>query len=107
MGPTGEGGATARIRSLRGVRWQWRDDAPAEARGQAGMGVIAQEVEAVFPELVRTSRTGFKRVRYNGLLTPLMTTAGELNRRMEALEDGDPTSGPAATLGRVAGRSMS
>jgi hypothetical protein len=71
------------------------------------MGVIAQEVEAVFPELVRTSRTGVKRVRYNGLVAPLMTAAGELNRRMEALEDGEPTSGSAATLGRVAGRSVS
>jgi hypothetical protein len=107
MGPTGEGGATARIRRLRGVRWHWRDDAPAEARAQAEMGVIAQELEAVFPELVRTSPTGVKRVRYNRLVAPLMTTAGELNRRMEALEDGKPTSGPAATLGRVAGPCVS
>jgi hypothetical protein len=107
VGPADDGGATARIRRLRGVRWQWRDDAPAEARAQAGMGVIAQEVQAVFPELVRTSRTGVKRVRYDGLVAPLMASAGELNRRMEALEDGEPTSGPATTLGCVADRSVS
>jgi hypothetical protein len=107
MGLSGEAGATARIRHLRGVRWQWRDDAPAEARAQAEMGVIAQEVEAVFPDLVRTSPTGVKRVRYHGLVAPLMTAAGELNRRIEAMEHGEPTSGPAARSAQVTGGSVS
>jgi Chaperone of endosialidase len=44
----------ARIAQLRSVTWKWRDEAPEQARQQPGMGVIAQDVERVFPELVTT-----------------------------------------------------
>jgi hypothetical protein len=50
--------ATQRIEKLRGVSWRWRDEAPPEAKEQPGVGVIAQDVEAVFPELVTTGSDG-------------------------------------------------
>jgi hypothetical protein len=64
--------ATAKIRQLRGVTWEWREEAPAEAKQQPGMGVIAQDVERVFPQLVETDEQGYKRVDYNGLIAPLI-----------------------------------
>jgi hypothetical protein len=48
------------------------------------MGVIAQEVEAVFRELVVTEG-GVKRVRYLGLVPPLMAAVGELDARIASL----------------------
>ena len=80
------GDATRRIVALRGVTWQWRDDAPAEAKGQPGMGVIAQDVEQVFPALVVTDEQGRKQVDYTGLIAPLIEAVKELDDRVRALE---------------------
>jgi hypothetical protein len=50
------------------------------------MGVIAQEVEAVFPELVHTDERGVKMVSYNGLVGVLIEAVKELDARLEDLE---------------------
>ena len=78
--------ATAQIQALRGVTWEWRPDAPTGARDQPGIGVIAQEVEAVFPELVVTGDDGIKRVNYLGLFAPLIEAVKELDDRVRTLE---------------------
>lgn len=78
--------AMPKIAKLRGVSWTWRDDAPAEAKEQAGMGVIAQELEQVFPELVTTGADGLKRVDYIGLIGPLIEAVKELDARVLSLE---------------------
>lgn len=51
------------------------------------MGVIAQEVERVFPELVTTDEHGRKRVDYIGLVAPLIEAVKELDERVRALEE--------------------
>ena len=78
--------ATRRLRELRGVTWEWREEAPAEAKQQPGMGVIAQEVEKVFPQLVSTDEQGRKQVDYSGLIAPLIEAVTELDDRLRALE---------------------
>ncbi len=50
------------------------------------MGVIAQEVEKVFPELVTTDEQGRKKVEYEGLIAPLIEAVKELDERVRALE---------------------
>jgi hypothetical protein len=77
---------TGRLGRIRGVSWRWRDDAPAETKELAGMGVIAQEVEEVFPELVVTGPDGIKRVDYRGLIGPVVEAIKELDERVRALE---------------------
>ena len=79
--------ATEKIQKLRGVTWEWREEAPPEAKEQPGMGVIAQEVEKVFPELVETTPEGLKRVNYEGLIAPLIEAVKELDERVRALEE--------------------
>jgi hypothetical protein len=51
------------------------------------MGVIAQEVEKVFPDLVETDEQGVKRVAYHGLVAPLIEAVKELDDRLRALEE--------------------
>lgn len=80
------GEATRRLRLLRGVRWDWRDDAPAEALERPGMGVIAQEVEAVFPELIEPNEEGIRQVEYDGLVAPLLLAVTGIDARLRALE---------------------
>jgi hypothetical protein len=50
------------------------------------MGVIAQNVEQVFPEAVETiGTTGVKSVNYNMLMAPMIEAVKTLNRRIDAL----------------------
>ena len=77
---------TRRLAEVRGVTWEWRDDAPDEAKQQPGIGVIAQELERVFPELVSTDEQGRKKVDYIGLIGPLIEAVKELDARVSELE---------------------
>lgn len=79
-------GAVARLRGLRGMTWSWGVRTPRGARNLPRIGVVAQDVEKVFPELVTTGRDGYKRVDYVGLIGPLVEAVKELDRRLSVLE---------------------
>jgi len=49
------------------------------------MGVIAQDVEKVFPELVHGSE-GSKSLQYSGLIGALVESVKELSEKVNALE---------------------
>lgn len=50
------------------------------------IGIIAQEVEKVFPELVHTDDAGYKSVEYGNLVAPLIEAVKELNKKVDNLE---------------------
>lgn len=63
-------GALDRVTRLHGVLYDWKAGGPG-SRDQ--LGFVAQEVEKVFPEAVRTgSGSGMKSVGYGSLLAPLV-----------------------------------
>ncbi|WP_291726039.1 tail fiber domain-containing protein [Bernardetia sp.] len=63
------------ILSLRGTQYFWKNK---EKRGnRLQFGVIAQEVEEVFPNLVRTDSEGFKSVHYIDLIPVLIEATKE------------------------------
>jgi hypothetical protein len=82
--------ALAGVRQIRGVSWRWREDAPApELSGRGGetqAGVIAQEVRAVFPDLVVEHPRGYLMVNYVGLARVLARAVEELRARADELE---------------------
>lgn len=55
------------------MNWIWSDDdrVPAELRGKPGQGVIAQDVQRVFPDCVQRSEQGILRVDDAALATKL------------------------------------
>jgi hypothetical protein len=65
---------------LRGVRYIW-DTIAAGRKMPEGteIGFIAQEVEAIFPELVHTDEYGYKTVQYSRLAAILLEAVKELN----------------------------
>jgi chromosome segregation ATPase len=85
-------GALENVLQLRGVRYRYRDPEVYGSRPQ--IGVIAQEVERVYPELVHTDeRTGLKAVAYDHLVAPLIealkslqTMVYRFHRDQEALD---------------------
>lgn len=70
------------VTKLRGVHFEWIK--PADD-GQKGVqtGLIAQEVEKVYPELVRTDKEGWKSVNYASLVAPLIEAVKELKAMLD------------------------
>jgi hypothetical protein len=68
--------AVTLVNSMNGVRFDWKDN------GLPSLGVIAQEVEKVLPELVSDEKS----VNYNGLIAVLIEAVKELSRKVEELE---------------------
>ncbi len=69
-----------KIISLNGYSFDWKTD------GKNDIGVIAQEVEKVFPELVHegedTNGKKFKSVQYGNLIAPVIEAIKELATTM-------------------------
>ncbi len=72
----------ALVNQLRGVRYNWKDEAKAGNK----VGFIAQEVEAVLPELVVTKKDGFKAVNYAEMSAVLVEAVKELSRQIDELK---------------------
>jgi endosialidase-like protein/collagen triple helix repeat protein/trimeric autotransporter adhesin len=68
--------------TLQGVSYEWID-----ARGRAGrhMGMIAQEVEAIFPQWVKTDPNGFKALSYEGFEALTVEAVRELKAENDEL----------------------
>ncbi len=61
--------ALDKVTRLRGVNYEWRADAENRVGPMTGrhLGMIAQEVETVVPEVVDTSDDGYKSINYDNL----------------------------------------
>jgi hypothetical protein len=77
-----------RLVRIRGVTWTWNEQAITAGiqPGTQDAGVLAQEVEQVFPELVSTTSEGIKQVNYTGLVGVLIEAVKELKAKNDALE---------------------
>lgn len=74
-------GALEKISRLNGVSYEWKDPSSDQRKH---MGVIAQEVEKVFPEVVY-GKDGAKGVDYPSLIAPLIEAVKELKDKNETL----------------------
>ncbi len=61
-----------KLTQLRGVTFEWRNDKQKEFPAGRHMGLIAQEVEQVVPEVVVSDREGHKSVDYPKLVALLI-----------------------------------
>jgi type II secretory pathway pseudopilin PulG len=72
--------ALEQISRLQGMRFDWK------MNDKSDIGLIAQEVEIVYPELVRTDENGLKTVTYGNLVAPLIEAVKTLKTRNETLQ---------------------
>ncbi|NBW34406.1 MAG: hypothetical protein EBR30_05185 [Cytophagia bacterium] len=72
------------LNHLQGVNYQWNGRKPQDTLALQ-TGLIAQEVEKIFPELVKTDEDGFKSVNYIGLVPHLIEAIKELQVKHERL----------------------
>lgn len=83
------------LQKIRGVRYDWTEET-LKARGgednyfnrKHDVGVIAQEVEAVLPEIVAENSDGIKAVKYERLVALLIESVKELKAEVDALKGG-------------------
>ena len=69
------------VGKLRGVSYKWLSN------GESDIGVIAQEVEAVVPEVVKETQDGIKTVDYGRLVGVLINAVNELKAEVEELKN--------------------
>ncbi|WP_419172977.1 tail fiber domain-containing protein [Halobacteriovorax sp.] len=80
-----------KVRSLRGVTFDWKtDDFPDRNFPQEKtVGFIAQEVEKVQPELVKTSKDGYKSVQYGNITALLVEAVKSISEQLDKLFSND------------------
>jgi hypothetical protein len=71
------------LKQIGGYEYDWNGLSENEGHD---IGVIAQEIEKVLPELVTERKNGFKAVKYEKIVALLIETNKELLKRIEALE---------------------
>jgi len=77
-------GALERVTALRGITYRWKDKTLNQEKQ---IGFSAQEVEKVFPEVVRRAPNGLKTVAYDHLTVALVEAVKEQQREIEKLNE--------------------
>ena len=77
--------ALDKITKLKGISFNWRkDEFPKRSfNDKKQIGVIAQEVEKQFPELVSTDNEGYRSVAYSNLVAPLIEAVKTLKNNQD------------------------
>ena len=74
--------ALDKVMHLQGVSFRWKDTKRDQS---TQIGVIAQEIQKVYPELVKEDGYGYYTVQYEGLVAPLIEAVKELKAENDAL----------------------
>jgi hypothetical protein len=69
------------VNKMKGVKYKWKDN-----HNQPSIGVIAQDIEKVLPEVVTTNKNGLKSVSYGNIVGVLIEAIKEQQVRIEELE---------------------
>lgn len=77
--------ALDKIESIGGYTYEWNDN--QSTYEGSDIGVIAQEIEAIAPELVIDRETGYKAVKYEKLVAILIEGIKELSAKVNELEN--------------------
>ena len=81
------GSAVEKVEAINGVSFDWIPMEGVHVHSGHDVGVIAQEVEKVLPELVTTRDNGYKAVKYDKLTAVLIQAVKELSDRVKTLEN--------------------
>jgi hypothetical protein len=85
--------AMSKVQAIRGVTFDWKDEVMVNKGEEDGyfvrkheVGVIAQEVESVLPEVVATRDNGFLAVRYEKMVPLLIEALKELKAELDVVK---------------------
>ena len=75
-----------KVKQLNGVTFEWIDAPEIHSNEGSDIGVIAQEVEKVLPEIVTTRDNGYKAVRYEKIVALLIQAIKEQQLQIDELK---------------------
>ena len=76
-----------KISKIRGVEFDWKKNEEIHPNEGHDVGVIAQEIEKVLPEVVTTRDSGYKAVKYEKIVPLLIEAIKELKAEIDELKD--------------------
>ena len=80
-------GALDKIDGIAGYEFDWNDNSPGWARQRGhDVGVVAQEIEKIHPEIVEERKNGYLGVDYKRLVPLLIQSVKELKQEVEELK---------------------
>jgi hypothetical protein len=79
--------ALFKVQQIRGIEFDWISDKEHHAYDGHDVGVIAQEVEKVLPEVVTTRESGYKAVKYEKMIPLLIEGIKEQQEQIETLKE--------------------
>ena len=80
-------GSLDKIGEIRGVEFDWNEKSPGWARERGhDVGVVAQEVQKVLPEIVTERKNGYLGVDYKRIVPLLIESIKELKEEVEELK---------------------
>jgi Chaperone of endosialidase len=82
-------GSLNRVMKLQGVQYKWRQEEYPEMNfpDDEQIGLIAQDVEKIIPELVKTSADGYQSIDYAKLVPVLIESIKEQQQQIEILSN--------------------
>jgi hypothetical protein len=76
-----------KIKQISGYTFDWIEESKYHGNSGHDVGVIAQEIELVQPEIVQTRESGMKAVKYDRLIPLLIETVKEQQTQIETLKE--------------------
>ena len=78
--------ALDKVNKISGVEFDWNSNQDTYADGMHDIGVIAQEIEEVIPEVVKTRDNGYKAVKYEKIVPLLIEAIKEQQKQIDELK---------------------
>jgi len=82
-------GVIDKVKEMDVIKFNYTDEYAKGAKPADNkyIGIIAQEIEKSFPELVRTDEKGYKAVNYNGLTAILLQAIKDQQKQIDLLKE--------------------
>ncbi|KAI9190609.1 uncharacterized protein BJ171DRAFT_616454 [Polychytrium aggregatum] len=74
------------LNTIRCLRFQWNRDFEEVSDPEWNIGLVAQDVQATFPELVKIGSDGFLSVNYSSAVAVALASIKALNTKVQSLE---------------------
>lgn len=75
-----------KLSQINGVEFDWIEDEPIHGNKGHDIGVIAQEIEQILPEIVQTRESGMKAVQYDKIIPLLVECIKEQQKQINELK---------------------
>jgi len=79
--------ALEKVKQINGVEFDWIENPEIHGNSGHDVGVIAQEIEKVIPEVVTTRENGIKAVKYEKIVSLLIEAIKDLEKQVEELKN--------------------